>query len=138
MIRKSVLLAGDPASAFALFTQRIGEWWPESHRPAKVPGSTIVLEASGRFAEVAPDGRVFPLGRVTVWDPPGRLVLDFYLGTDADHPTAVDVRFVAEASGTRVTIEHAPTPASLDLWETRATRYDRSWEVVLAALSATG
>ena len=32
MIRKSVLLPLGPDRAFALFTQRIGEWWPPERR----------------------------------------------------------------------------------------------------------
>jgi uncharacterized protein YndB with AHSA1/START domain len=69
-----------------------------------------------------------------VWDPPQRLLLDWYPGTDIDHPTEVEIRFVPEYGGTRVTVEHRPLPVSAPLWKDRAPRYDKSWDLVLAAL----
>jgi hypothetical protein len=135
MIRKTVLLACDAARAFALFTEQASDWWPESRRHTKDPRSTITILASGRFWERAADGQEVELGRVQVWDPPRRLVLDFYPGTDAEHPTEVVVTFVAEAGGTRVTVDHQPTAASEALWKQRFARFEASWDLVLAALA---
>ena len=45
-----------------------------------------------------------------------RLILDFYPGTDAEHPTEVVVRFAQENGGTRVVVQHRPKPESADLW----------------------
>ncbi|MCA9853223.1 MAG: hypothetical protein KC482_06445, partial [Dehalococcoidia bacterium] len=64
------------------------------------------------------------------------LVMDFYKGTDPDHPTRVTVSFVAESEGTRVAILHVPTAASLDLWESRAPLYVASWELCFTSLVA--
>lgn len=96
------------------------------------------LLASGRFFERARDGREVELGRVRAWEPPSRLLLDFYPGTDADHPTEVEVRFAleGEAPATRVTILHRPTPASEALFQASAPRYVASWDRVLSALGA--
>jgi hypothetical protein len=35
MIRKSILLRCPPEEAFQLFTERISEWWPKTHRLTK-------------------------------------------------------------------------------------------------------
>lgn len=134
MIQKSVLLALPPVQAFDLFTARISEWWPPAHRPSKDPQSTVLLEPAGRFWELAGDGREFDLGRVLEWDPPHRLMLDFYLGTSAAQPTAVEVTFTAEDTGTRVEVRHKPKPESESLWTQRAPVYERSWQAVLQAL----
>ena len=134
MIERSVVLACGRERAFALFTERASDWWPEALRHTADARSRIVLLASGRFWELASDGREVELGRVTAWVPPTRLELDFYPGTGADAPTAVVVRFTTEGSGTRVAVEHRPKAASAGLWDLGAPRFERSWELVLAAL----
>ena len=91
------------------------------------------MTQAGRFSERSGEHEV-QLGRVRVWEPPHRLLLDWYPGTDAEHPTEVEIQFVAEGSGTRVKIEHRPLPVSAPLWKDRAPRYDKSWDQVLAAL----
>ena len=68
------------------------------------------------------------------WDPPQRLVLDFYPGTDAEHPTRVEVRFTADGGATEVMILHSATAASEALFTAQAPRYEASWSLVLAAL----
>lgn len=134
MIEKNVFLPCPPGEAFELFTGRVSEWWPDSHRPSKDPCSVLRMHPLGRFWESASNGREFELGLVRIWQPASLLVLDFYLGTDREHPTEVTVRFVSEGAGTRVVVEHRPTKASRDWWDTRAPRYLASWDEVLAAL----
>jgi hypothetical protein len=90
--------------------------------------------ADGRFWERAGDGREVELGRVLVWEPAKRLILDFYPGTDAEHPTEVVVRFAEENGGTRVVVQHRPKPESADLWATGAPGFERAWTLVLPAL----
>jgi uncharacterized protein YndB with AHSA1/START domain len=137
MIQKSILLACPPAKAFELFTARISEWWPRTHRLTKDPESRLFLEASGRFWERDRAGREIELGRVLTWEPPHRLALDFYMGTNSAQPTALEVTFTTENEGTRVTVYHRAQPESEELWTLRAPVFERSWEAVLAALAAT-
>ncbi len=134
MINQSVLLRLGQNEAFALFTARISEWWPKTHRMTKDPESRLFLEASGRFWEQARDGREIDLGRVVKWNPPHSLELDFYIGTNASQPTAVTVTFTGEAEGTRVTVHHRAKPESEEMWTQRAPIFERSWQAVLQAL----
>ena len=134
MIERSAFLECSPAHAFALFTERASEWWPEMLRHTADPGSEIRMLADGRFWERATDGHEVELGRVTMWDPPRRLALDFYPGTDAHHPTEVVVRFAREDSGTRVVVTHGPKAESADLWVAGAPRFERAWDLMLPAL----
>jgi activator of Hsp90 ATPase-like protein len=136
VIQKSAFLACPPAEAFALFTQRASDWWPDGVRHTADPRSEIRMLAEGRFWERATDGHEVELGRVVVWEPAQRLILDFYPGTDARHPTEVVIRFTAENGGTRVVVEHSPKLESADLWATGAPKFERSWTLVLAALKA--
>ena len=135
MIEQSVDLALAPPEAFALFTERISEWWPADRRHTSDPASTLHLLASGRFFERASDGREVELGRVTAWEPPQRILLDFFIATGPDHPTEAEIRFEPIPTGTRVVVRHRPKAASRHLWDQRAPRYARSWEAVLAALA---
>jgi hypothetical protein len=134
VITKSAFLRCTPAQAFALFTERASDWWPEPLRHTPDPRSEIRMVAAGRFWERATDGHEVELGRVTLWQSPLQLVLDFYPGTDARHPTEVVVRFEAEDDGTRITVEHRPKPESAGLWAEGAFRFERAWDSVLAAL----
>lgn len=136
MIRKSVLLSCPLDEAFQLFTVRISEWWPDTHRLTKDPESQLFLEPAGRFWERGGDGHEIELGRVLTWEPPHRLTLDFYIGTNVSQPTALEVTFTSENEGTRVTINHRAKPESEDLWIRRAPVFMKSWDAVLAALAA--
>ena len=134
MMTKSVLLPLAPDAAFALFTEKISMWWPEDRRHSKDPQSQIHLLASGRFYEVGRDGKEIDLGKVTAWEPPHRIVLDFYVATGPDAPTEATITFEPEADGTRVTVTHGPKPESEHLWKDRAPRFAQSWQSVLDAL----
>ena len=89
----------------------------------------------GRFYERASDGREVELGQVRSFDPPSRILLDFFVATGPDKPTEVEIVFAALGTGTQVTVTHRPKLVSEALWTERAPRYERSWDVVLAALS---
>ncbi|MGE3674832.1 MAG: SRPBCC domain-containing protein [Polyangiaceae bacterium] len=120
--------------AFRLFTARIDEWWPPERRHLKHPASVIALSPD-RFWESAPNGDAVELGQVQAWEPPKRIVLDWFPGTDPEHPTRVEVDFVSEGEGTSVQIKHRAGPASVDLFPLRAPRYAASWDLVLQALA---
>ena len=130
---KSIMLPLDADAAFDLFTLKISAWWPTDRRHTQDPTSEIFLLASGRFYERAPDGREVELGCVRAWDRPHRILLDFFIATGPEEPTEVEITFAATASGTQVTVSHGPKPASRALWLERAPRYERSWDLVLAA-----
>jgi uncharacterized protein YndB with AHSA1/START domain len=134
MIVKSVTLQLAPTAAFELFTQRINDWWPADRRHTQDPSSKIFMLASGRFYERTPDGHEVDLGHVRRWEPPGRILLDFFIATGREQPTKVEITFTAQKDGTQVTVIHRPTATSENLWAERAPRYGRSWDAVLAAL----
>ena len=135
MITKTVVLKCDAARAFALFTEHAGQWWPEDRRHTDDNASTIRMEASGRFFERAIDGTEIELGIVRTFEPPHRLSLDWFPGTGADAPTRVTIVFESAADGTRVTIEHDEGAAPHDLFSRNDAAYDRSWDLVLAAVA---
>jgi uncharacterized protein YndB with AHSA1/START domain len=109
---KTVTLPIAPDRAFRLFTDGMGTWWLPSHSVSKAGQDRVVIEpmTGGSWYEIGKDGDRCDWGRVLVWEPPGRLVLDWQLSADfAFDPalhTEVEVTFTPEGSGTRVRLEH--------------------------------
>ena len=61
----------------------------------------------GRLIETLASGKVFEIGKITVWAPPTRLVFGWRQATfQADQDTEVEVRFEPVGAETRVTVEH--------------------------------
>lgn len=134
MIINSVLLDMNVPAAFAFVTSRISDWWPAERRHTGDANSRIFLLAGGRFYERAENGREVELGKVTKWNEPHVILLDFYIATGPDHPTEVEIRFDEDGARTRVTVIHRPKPESAHLWDERSPRYAASWSIVLASL----
>ena len=104
------------------------------HVKAALP-TIIRIEPTGRFFERSSNGGEVDLGVARVFEPPRRLLIDWYPGTDPAHPTRVEVTFISEGEMTRVRVQHGPTAASEDLFPDRAPRFASSWELVLAGLT---
>jgi uncharacterized protein YndB with AHSA1/START domain len=96
----------DAPTAFALFTERIGAWWPlRTHGLFGHHAGTVEL-IDGAVVERAVDGRTVTWATVSVWEPPSRLVLAWHPGGDGSRASEVEVRFVPDADGTRIELEH--------------------------------
>ena len=111
-VNVTTVVAVDPATAFAVFTDEIGQWWRPKVRHLFRRGREGVMKfepgAVGRLLETDPDGgQPFEVGRVLIWDPPGRLVFEWRQGSFAPaEVTEVEVTFEAVEAGTRVTLQH--------------------------------
>jgi uncharacterized protein YndB with AHSA1/START domain len=106
-------VAVDPLTAFEVFTDEVDAWWRHGPRfrtghPRK---SVMRFEpgVDGRLLEILdrPDEPPIELGRVRIWEPGARLVFDFRARNFLPgQKTEVEIRFEADADGTRVTLEH--------------------------------
>lgn len=112
--RVEVQVAVQPAVAFEVFTKEIDRWWrrgPRFRFGGRQSGKLYFEpRAGGRLFESfgeGPNARVFEAGRVTLWEPPTRLVFNWrHLNFAPDETTEVEVPFEAIGNGTRVTVEH--------------------------------
>lgn len=119
-VRKSVTVNLSQERAFALFTEGMATWWPESHHIGDGVPEKMIVEprAGGRIYDVYPGGVESAWASVREYDPPRRLVFAWQVGVigdgddwgvdpDLSHASTVDVRFIAEsAARTRVELEH--------------------------------
>jgi hypothetical protein len=133
-VRKSLRLTCTPERAFAAFSEEISAWWPlrtHSLGGERALGVRIDGRVGGLIVETIDGADAAVWGTITVWDPPGRLACTWHPGTPEAEATHLDVRFSAEAGGTRMDLEHAG-------WERRESggavrdSYDDGWDAVLA------
>jgi uncharacterized protein YndB with AHSA1/START domain len=115
LVSVSVTVSTDPATAFAIFTTETDLWWrsgPKFRIAGRQPG-VVRFEPwlGGRFMEEfeSPSGpQVFTLGRITVWQPPGRFQFEWRgVNFAPGESTHVEVLFEAVPTGTRVTVRHS-------------------------------
>jgi uncharacterized protein YndB with AHSA1/START domain len=98
-----------PTEAFTLWTTRTTLWWPASHTLSGTRGTAIIFEpgANGRIYERSQSGEEKDWGTVLHWEPPNRLVYTWYIFSDPEDATEVEVNFRANPDGaTTVAIEH--------------------------------
>jgi uncharacterized protein YndB with AHSA1/START domain len=137
-IRKSAVVAASPERAFEVFTEGVASWWPYDRM------SVEAMEGEGRapetvIFETGPNGRVYERmtngeeahwARVTAWEPPHRLVLEWHVNPEREAPTEIEVRFTPEGEGTRVDLEHRGWEALGAEAEAVAETYANGWPLV--------
>lgn len=112
--RVSAMVAVSPAEAFDIFTRETDLWWRHGARfraGGRSPGALhFEPGAGGRLFEEfrgASGAQLVEFGRITVWDPPARLVFEWRnVNFAPDEKTEVDVSFEPAGRGTRVTVVH--------------------------------
>jgi uncharacterized protein YndB with AHSA1/START domain len=110
----SVLVSVPPEVAFDVFTREIDLWWRQGPRfriAGKQRGQlNFEPGLGGRLFETfeEPKGaRTFEVGRVTGWEPPSRIDLEWRgVNYKPKEKTWVTVRFEKTASGTLVSVRH--------------------------------
>lgn len=112
-VRHALTVKAPVDRAFAVFTQRLGTWWPlepYSIGDSKAVDAVLEPHEGGRWYEIGEDGSECTWGHVRTYDPPHRVVLSWEISADwQPDPTAtseVEVRFTATDEGTRVELEH--------------------------------
>jgi uncharacterized protein YndB with AHSA1/START domain len=111
-VKKTLVVAASPQTAFDVFTAGFDRWWPRSHSIGDSPLKTAVIEGreGGRWYGLLENGRAAEWGDVLAWEPPNRLLLAWRIGADWKYDpallTEVEVLFTPEGEGTRVNFEH--------------------------------
>jgi hypothetical protein len=101
-------LTCDPAKAFDVYVQRIGEWWhPKfSANPETFRNVTIEAGVGGRVYLTHADLGELDWGRVTAWESGHRLTHTSTLAQTREYPSEITVRFTPSAEGCTMRFEH--------------------------------
>ena len=95
-----------PDRAFALFTERITDWWP-LQRFGLFEDQTLGVWFKGeRVVERSRSGEEGVWAELLEWSPPSKLVMSWHPGGPATDATIVEVEFLADGDGTRVVLTH--------------------------------
>ncbi len=140
-------IAASPETVFDAFTGDIALWWRPNALFSFTPHSPGVMAfEEGCLVERVPTGKVFEVGRVSVWERGARLVFGWRQAAfEPGMATEVEVRFEAVEDGqTRVTVEHrgwdtvpAPHVARHGFPNTAfLQRHGEWWRALLAGLAA--
>ena len=126
-IRKSIWIGCSPETSFRVFCEDMADWWPGGFG-GEDSRMFLEREVGGRLYERRADGTDYQIGRVTAYQPP-LLVAFTWRAPSWDVDTQVEIRFSAEAGGTRIELEHGG-------WDESATRkyrnsYDSGWSMIL-------
>ena len=115
VVRKEIVVDVPLDRAFAVFTERFGDFKPPEHNLLGVPIAETVFEpkAGGHIVDRGEDGSECRWARILVYEPPSRVVFSWDIGPtwqlepEPENTSEVEVRFVAEgADRTRVELEH--------------------------------
>ncbi len=109
-VRKSVTVPWSVDAAFRRFTAELASWWPlATHSVGQERAVTCRFEerVGGEIYEVRDDGERTVWGTVLVWEPPARVRFTWHPGRPGETHQEVELRFTAEASGTRLELAHS-------------------------------
>ena len=130
-ITKEIRVDATPETAFAVFVERIGEWWPLGRYSIHGSDATVSFE-DDRIVERSPSGDESVWGEVLELEASARVRFTWHPGrADNDDPTEVEVTFASDGDGTLVTLVHSGWERVSE--ERRASRvdYDNGWPGVL-------
>jgi len=136
LVRKEITIEAPLETAFAVFTERFGDFKPPEHNLLGVGVAETVFEprVGGHIYDRGVDGSECRWARVLAYEPPARVVFSWDIGptwqieTDPDHTSEVEVRFTADGPDrTRVVLEHR----HLD-------RHGPGWEAVRDGIEGDG
>lgn len=115
VFRKTLHVEVPIETAFRVFTDRMGAWWPASHHVGNMAFKNILIDhrTGGRWYEINAKGEECIWGTVVAWEAPRQVVLSWHLqpdwtfSPDLARASEVALEFIAEGpERTRVEFEH--------------------------------
>jgi uncharacterized protein YndB with AHSA1/START domain len=128
--------------AFAVFTDRFGDFKPPEHNLLQVPIAETVFEprVGGHIYDRGTDGSECRWARILAYDPPNRVVFSWDIGptwqieSDPGQTSEVEVTFIAETPDrTRVELQHRHLDRHGPGWESvrDGVGHDQGWPLYL-------
>ena len=147
VVRREIVVQAPIERAFAVFTERFGDFKPPEHNLLEVAIAETVFEprVGGHIYDRGVDGSECRWARVLAYEPPDRVVFSWDIDpqwrveTEPENTSDVEVRFVAEApERTRVVLEHRNIDRHGPGWESvvDGVSADEGWPLYLARYGA--
>ena len=147
VVRRQIVVRAPLDRAFAVFTDRFGDFKPREHNMLGVPIAETVFEpkVGGHIFDRGTDGSECRWARILAFDPPHRVVFSWDIGptwqveTDPAFTSEVEVTFTAEAPDrTRVDLEHRNLDRHGTGWESvrDGVEHDEGWPLYLDRYAA--
>ncbi len=147
VVRREIVVEAPIERAFAVFTERFGDFKPAEHNLLGVAIAETVFEprVGGHIYDRGVDGSECRWARVLAYEPPGRVVFSWDIGpqwqieTEPANTSEVEVRFVAETpQRTRVELEHRKIDRHGPGWQavSDGVADDAGWALYLARYAA--
>ncbi len=147
VVRKHIMVEAPLGKAFAVFTERLGDFKPPEHNLLSVPIAETVFEprVGGHIYDRGTDGSECRWARVLAFEPPRRVVFSWDIGptwqleTEPENASEVEVRFIAEMTDrTRVELEHRNIDRHGPDWQAVAegVGHDQGWPLYLERYAA--
>jgi uncharacterized protein YndB with AHSA1/START domain len=115
VVRRQIVVEAPIERAFAVFTERFGDFKPPEHNLLRVPIAETVFEprVGGHIYDKGTDGSECRWARILAFEPPRRVVFSWDISpqwtieSDPDNTSEVEVTFIAEGPDrTRLELEH--------------------------------
>ena len=143
VVRRQIVVNAPIVQAFAVFTERFGDFKPPEHNLLEAEIAETVFEShvGGHIYDRAVDGSECRWARVLAFEPPERVVFSWDISprwqieTDPEHTSEVEVRFVAESpQRTRLELEHRNIDRHGPGWEAvrQGVDDDAGWPLYLS------
>jgi uncharacterized protein YndB with AHSA1/START domain len=146
-VRRQIVVEAPIERAFAVFTERFGDFKPPEHNllAAPIAETTFEPRVGGHIVDRAADGSECRWARILAFEPPTRVVFSWDISpqwrveTDPERTSEVEVRFVAETPlRTRLELEHRHLDRHGPGWEAvgEGVAHDQGWPLYLARYAA--
>ena len=147
VVRRQIVVEAPIERAFAVFTERFGDFKPREHNMLGVAIAETVFEpkVGGHIYDRGVDGSECRWARVLAFEPPDRVVFSWDISpqwqveTEPDNSSEVEVTFVAESSQrTRVELEHRHIDRHGPGWQALSdgVAHDEGWPLYLQRYAA--
>jgi uncharacterized protein YndB with AHSA1/START domain len=147
VVRREIVVEAPIEKAFAVFTERFGDFKPREHNMlgVAIAETTFEPKVGGHIYDRGVDGSECRWARVLAFEPPDRVVFSWDISpqwqveTEPGNTSEVEVRFIAESpERTRVELEHRNLDRHGPGWESvrDGVAHDEGWPLYLARYAA--
>jgi uncharacterized protein YndB with AHSA1/START domain len=147
VVRRQIVVQAPIDRAFAVFTDRFGDFKPPEHNLLRVPIAETVFEpkVGGHIYDRGTDGSECRWARILAFEPPVRVVFSWDISpqwtieTEPDNTSEVEVTFIAETPDrTRVELEHRHIDRHGPGWQavSEGIANDQGWPLYLQRYAA--